>query len=147
MPAFEPKVFMTQVQPGFNHGVDLDPVSNTSGLATYSGSFLVPKNDQGGTEAQNPGVAALQPTLTVSLQRPSKTSRIVKSRMKLVIPRPVLDGGIATAIKSHESSFDITFMSSEKASKEERQILFGLLLQTLHDSDFQEVIVDNKAIY
>lgn len=146
MPAFQPNTISSATRDG--HGISIDPVSNSNGLSVYAGRRFKPDpNDQYAQVYVNEGVTALQPIFTLSLQRPSKTSRIAKSRMKLVVPEPVLDGGKPTTAKSHENSIDIIFMSSEKSTEEERALVFENFLDALNKPDFREVFLGNKAMY
>jgi hypothetical protein len=130
------------------HSVQFEPVNNKDGLALYSGGTQ--KTVLGETEPfeKIPTSAALQSTLTVSLHRPSKTSRIAKVRVKLVEPVAALDAvGVPTAAKSHENTADITFLFSEKSTELERAALELHLREILGNGDIQSVFRQLKSMY
>lgn len=164
MPSFAPIVAYSDVPAPGSH-LDFEPVSLTGPLAVYSGVMLSADNAVimrsadpdagGGTQPPASGSstsmaipAALQPSLSISLNRPSKTSRVSKARLKLVIPKPVLDNGVATNVKDRETTVDITIMSSERAFPVERlQALEYLLSLLTNTPDVRAVLIDNKSIY
>lgn len=125
--------------------LDFDPVGVQNGLATYQASIR--KFDNNGQLPFVPLSAVLQPTLTISLQKPSKTSKLSKARMKIVIPQPVIVDGVATAAKSHENAVDITFISSEKATSDERYLLLNAIQMLLSNVTAHQVVGENKTIY
>lgn len=143
MPALQPLNVSVNAQ----NFIEFEPTGISNGLATYQGTHWVP--EEGSTNGVVPAstAAALQPTLTISLQKPSKTSRISKTRVKMIIPQPVLDNGVATSAKDHESSIDLVIMSSEKSPVDERAQLLQFFTALLNDSTFQDVSVANKSIY
>lgn len=128
---------------------DFEPVGISNGLASYQATKSTVAMDENGVPYAVPVYesAVLQPTLTISLQKPSKTSRISKARFKVVIPKPVFVDGAATAAKSHENSVDITFISSERATSIERAELVNVLNQLISSVTAMQVVQENKAIY
>lgn len=143
MPAFQPETISTDAQ----NGIELEPVSNQNGLAVYVGQAFEPDPNSTNGIVYVGNSPALQPTFTLSMQRPSKTSRISKGRVKLVLPKPLYDAGVVTTVKSHENSFDITFMSSEKATDAEREQILNLAIATLNSPTVRTVIVGNKSLW
>lgn len=143
MPAFQPEVISTDAQ----NGIELEPVQNTNGLAVYSGQVFEPDPSSSNGIIYVNNVPALQPTFTLSLQRPSKTSRISKGRVKLVLPKPVVEAGVTQPVKSYENSFDITFMSSEKATEAERIQMLDLAIAALSSPVVRTVIGGNKSVW
>lgn len=127
--------------------MNLDPVGNKDGLVTYAGGeteTVVATSEV----VRTPSVPALQTQYTVSLNRPSKTSRISKVRMKLVIPVEGKDAdGNPTGIKSHENSADVTYLFSEKSSLAERQNLGTVIMTLLQQVDTEAIIFELKSLY
>jgi hypothetical protein len=144
MPAFQPEIILIDS----THKIVLEPVDNENNLATFSGLEYIPDPADPLGSVVNSTAAALSPQLTVSLNRPSKSSRVAKTRIKLVVPQGVLatDGSL-TAVKDRESSFDITFISSERATTEERQKMVDYCIGVLSNSYFRTIPVDLKSIY
>lgn len=104
MPAFAPLALPTPVTVAA-----FEPVSNVGILSVYAQSMPVV-------------TAALAASLTVSLQRPTKTSKIAKSRQKFITPTTGMVNGVATGIKDREVSVDIIVMSSERSTDAERDV-------------------------
>jgi hypothetical protein len=127
--------------------LNLDPVGSKDGLTTYTGGetkTVVATSEV--TEA--PTVPALQTQYTVSLNRPSKTSRISKVRIKLVMPVEAKDtAGNPTGVKSHDNSVDITYLFSEKSSLAERQNLVTAFMNLIQTSDNEAIITELKSLY
>jgi hypothetical protein len=145
MPVLHPE----QINVDTEHHFEFEPTGVVNGLASYQGVYYVPDP----LDPLAPAVAintapALQATMTISLQKPSKTSRISKARMKIVLPEPVLDNGVATSAKDHENSADVTFMFSERATDAERAKVFNAFVDALTNmSTIRSVTVDHKSIY
>lgn len=143
MPALQPEVISLNAQSYF----EFEPTDVSKGLATYQGTQFAPDpNSTNGVIPVNLS-PALTPVMTISNQKPSKTSRISKTRLKIVIPQPVLDNGVATAAKDHENSIDVTIMSSEKATTAERDQLVQAFLVAMNLPTVAAVAIDNKSIY
>lgn len=124
-----------------------EPLMNEKGMASYVGSTVVTDTTTG-VSTGPATAAALQPTVTISLSRPSKTSRISKARVKLVIPVAALDAvGNPTNVKSHENSADTTFLFSEKSTEVERDDLDFCFQGLLQSDDFFAVIHKLKSMY
>lgn len=133
MPALKPEliIFTDAAYPAKN----FEPVSNTGGIASYQQSL----------DSDQP--VALAATMTISLQKPTKTSRISKARIKLVIPYPVMVNDVATAAKDHENSIDLIMMSSERSLTGERQEILRTLQAFLEQQVALDVLCDLKSIY
>jgi hypothetical protein len=127
--------------------LNLDPVGNKDGLTTYVGGET--KTVVATSEViEAPTVPALQTQYTISLHRPSKTSRISKVRIKLVVPVEAKDAaGNPTGVKSHENSADVTYLFSEKSSLAERQALNTVFNTLLQESDTAAIIEELKSLY
>lgn len=144
MPAFAPLTF-NLTTPAASQLV-FEPVAISGGLASYTGQFF-DEPAGGGTAVARETSAALSPTMTVSLQKPTKTSRISKARVKIVIPQPVVVNGVTTTAKDREASLDITFMSSERALPVEKKQLVDIISSLIYNSTVLAVFEDNKSIY
>lgn len=127
--------------------MNLDPVGSKDGLTTYAGGdtkTVLATSVVVGT----PSVPALQTQYTVSMSRPSKTSRISKVRIKLVRPVEALDStGNPVGTKSHENSADLTFLFSEKSSRDERWDTMNAFLTLINTADSEAIIADLKSLY
>jgi len=150
MPQIEPIVITTNAAGYTNvstNTLTLDPVGSKDGLTSYAGGNVL--TDTVTTiEVGPPTAAVLQSTLTISLSRPSKTSRISKVRIKLVSPVAALDAvGAPTNIKSHENSADVTYLFSEKSTQDERQDLDVMFRALLDDAPSYLVIQQLKSMY
>jgi hypothetical protein len=131
MPALKPLSLIAT--DGNTH--NFDPTTNQNGMVSYIGVDGI-------------GAPSLSKTLTVSLTRPSKTSKVAKSRIRFVAPVALLDSyGIATKTKSHDNWFDITFVSSEKATVSERDALVKMCQLILTDTDLLDSIVNNRNFW
>lgn len=124
-----------------------EPLGTEKGLTSYAGGTV--STDSATNVVTGPATAAaLQPTLTVSLSRPSKTSRISKARIKLVMPVAAVDAvGNPTSVKSHENSADITYLFSEKSTEAERDDLDFCLQGLIQSDSLFEVIHKLKSMY
>jgi hypothetical protein len=150
MPQIEPIVIVTNKAGTTNvstNELSLDPLGSKDGLTSYTGG--VKSTDTVTTiEVGPPTAPALQSTLTISLNRPSKTSRISKVRVKLVMPVAALDvEGNPTTVKSHENSADVTYLFSEKSTQDERQDLDVMFRAILDDAPCYAVIQQLKSMY
>lgn len=166
MPAFAPLVAHSNV-PVVGLSLDFEPVQLTGPLALYAGVmrnangdvvFAARAADPGdtgdGTSPSTPPPltvsatpASLQPALSISLARPSKTSRVSKARIKMTFPKPVVAAGVATNAKDRETTLDFTIMSSERAMPVEREQAMAFFASLLTNPDVIAVIVDNKSVY
>lgn len=112
-----------------------DPISNINGLVTWAAESSVPN-------------VSLAPVVTQSLHRPSKTSRLSKSRVRGVFPAPMVDiNGVTTDKKSHDDWIDITYGFSEKTGPVRKAMLKKAFAQILDDELISDVIVNNRPAY
>lgn len=153
MPQIEPIVIVTNkaatsnVSNASTNTLELDPLGSKDGLTSYIGGIKA-TDTVTSIEVGPPTAPALQATLTISLNRPSKTSRISKVRVKLVVPVAALDTeGNPTALKSHENSADVTYLFSEKSTQAERQDLDVMFRAILDDAPCYAVIQQLKGMY
>lgn len=145
MPALQPERIFFDAPGGA--ALDFEPVSIQNGLALYTGQFASYPDGDEGPAVIVPTSTVLRPSMAASLQKPSKTSRISKTRIKIVVPQPVLVNDVATLAKDRENSIDITIMSSERSLPSERAQLVEILIKLLSTATFAAVAVDNKSIY
>lgn len=113
---------------------NFEPVSLKDGLGT-----LVDE-----TSAANPSLA---PVITLSVVRPSKTSRLKKTRMRINMPYAKIVSGNFTTTKDRDSSVDITITTAEHAPPEDREELKNLLTAALADLMIKEALIDGKSLY
>lgn len=150
MPQIEPIVIVTNKAGTTNvstNELSLDPLGSKDGLTSYAGGIKA-TDTVTSIVVGPPTSPALQSTLTISLNRPSKTSRISKVRVKLVCPVAALDTeGNPTAAKSHENSADVTYLFSEKSTQDERQDLDVMFRALLDDAPCYAVIQQLKSMY
>lgn len=152
MPQLAPLSIGPISTPSGDVSFSLEPVGTKDGLTTYDGT-ITPEAGGGPLIMMVAGTSgvkakALQPKLTVSISQPSKTSRISKVRVKLVVPVAVLDvNGVATNVKSHENSADTTYLFSEKSTEAERAELDAIFASLDSASPFPEVIRQLKSMY
>ncbi len=147
MPQIEPYVVVLEPRDGKDRMLAMEPLSSKDNIVTYTGGTVVTDQVTHVVEPV-PTVAALQSTVTVSISRPSKTSRISKIRVKLVVPVAALDAdGKPTSVKSHENSADITYLFAEKSSLKERRWLDTEFRGLLADGPFSDVIQQLKSMY
>jgi len=115
------------------------PQSLTGPLATYA--------DQSG------GIAVGYPKLTIQVVPPSKTSRLNKVRMKLVLP--VLEtisnstfSGIAPApTKAYDMTADVQFFLPERSTLQNRKDLRAMLLDLMGEAVTTSVVETQESIY
>lgn len=126
----------------------LDPLGTKDGLTSFSGGIRVTNTSNNEVTIAAPTAPALQASFTVSLSRPSKTSRISKVRVKLVVPVAATDlSGNPTQTKSHENSADITFLFSEKSTLAERELVSTALDRLLDLTELRQVSRELKSFY
>lgn len=90
------------------------------------------------------GLAASFPQLTASLNRPSKTSRNTKVRLKLVLP--VMDTVDVTKV-NHSNSADISFLLPDTSTSAERSNLLTLMSAALADAAVVAMVQDQDSLY
>lgn len=90
----------------------------------------------------NNGIIAGVSPLTMSLQRPSKTSKLTKSRVKIVLPRLNADNTLARSLTA-----DVNFLLPESSTDQERGDLLALLISTLQTTEVSALVVNNESLY
>lgn len=112
----------------------LNPLGKVGNIASYSDDSAVS--------------VAVEPMLTISSVRPSKTSKLYKVRMKLSVPVSALDTlGDPNGVKIREASADLTFLFHETATDVEKQFMLDSLNQLISNADVAAVITEGKSIY
>lgn len=142
MPGFNTIVLPDAVDPELDE-LELEPVKLQGGIATY-------------TEFSQ-SVPSLRDFLTVSLQQPTKTSRLYKARVKYTQINEKMDNTdpvnpVGTGTVDHVNSADIIFIFDEKSTavtrKAIKQRMFDLLrVNGGGVSDIDDVISDLRPIY
>lgn len=125
----------------------LDPVGNKDGLVTYAGGeteTVIATN----AVIRTPTVPALQTQYTVSMRRPTKTSRLSQVRLKMTIPVEAKDAlGKPLGTRSHENSVDVVYIFNEKSTLAERRNLGNAMMALLGRDYTQEIIFEQKSLY
>lgn len=124
-------------QTSINVGEDLptfNPISKIGNLASYSDDSAIS--------------IAVEPLLTISNVRPSKTSKLYKVRAKMVLPVSAVDANdVPTGVKAREASVDVTFLFHETATDAEKLNLLTCFEGLLANADVVSVITEGKSIY
>lgn len=142
MPVFS-EINVTSSIPSAGTVLALEPVQLDGPRALFAG-LVKP----GGTAPTTPTPPVLEPTAIVSLRKPSKTSRVSKFQLTVIIPQPVLDlEGHPTKAKDREARVDVTLTTSERAVPAEREQILQFMQEMLYSGLVKEVAIDNKTIY
>lgn len=142
MPQFAPTVFVTKV-PVPSTTVAFEPVNIDGPLANYVGEIR-----PGGVAPVNGTATVLEPSLIISLRKPSKTSRVSKAQVTIIVPVAAKDvDGKALSTKDREARLDLVLTTSERALPSERQQVIDLIADMIYNEQVLETLVHNKAIY
>lgn len=142
MPQFQPLTATTAI-PSAGTLLVVEPVVIDGPRAVYAG-LVKP----GGTAPANPVATVLEPSLQISLRKPSKTSRASKFQLTLIMPQATVDTeGNPLRTKDREARADFTLTTSERATDDERQQILDLMVELLYNGQVREVSVNNKTIY
>jgi hypothetical protein len=143
MPQFSPQVLSTTV-PVPATKVAFEPVVIDGPLAIYAGEIR-----PGGTAPVGGTPTVLEPSMVISLRKPSKTSRVSKCQVTLIVPVPALDidGKTPLKTKDREARLDLVLTTSERALPNERQQVIDLLQSIFSDEKLMQTLVFNKTIY
>ena len=116
----------------------LKPVRNQNGVA-----FFVDRTLYG---ADFGGVT---PSLSISNAAPTKNSKLQKTRIKFVLPQPVLNAtDNITNVKDFESFADITFSVPERAPQSHRRDLLNIMIAVLKQQVLMEsLVIDGESVY
>jgi len=115
------------------------PVAVNGDLASYA--------DRSG------GISVGYPTITASLAAPSKTSRLYKARIKVVMP--VLEtisnstmSGIAPApTKAYDITADMTFLMPERSTLQDRKNILAFAKNLLANAVVTALVENNETVY
>lgn len=130
-----PKFDAITLDLGGGQGPKFTPVSNQSGLSTWA-------------DYDDAATPALMPKLTISVSQPSKTSKLFKTRVKVVVPFPKKDvSGANTGVADHQNSVDITFLSADNAVAFERTSLLSMTIAMLQNELVKDVVQNARSIY
>lgn len=125
---------------------NLVPVTLVTSDSQYDFEPVALKDGLGTLVCQGPNTA-LSPTVTVSSTRPTKTSRLRKSRLRIVLPMPKIVGGVATDIKGREATIDLQITIDESAPYTDAGTVKALLLSALSKDMVNDVMVGGKSLY
>jgi len=114
------------------------PVRNQNGVAFFVDRTL------NGVDFGN-----ITPQVTISNSAPSKTSRLQKTRVKLVLPNPAKDSsGNTLNVKEFESVVDITFSTPDRSTQSHRRDLLNIAVALLKQTALMEsLVVDGESVY
>ena len=99
------------------------------------------------------GISVGFPAITISSVSPTKTSRLYKARMKIVLP--VLENTSGTAsngftpapTKAYDLIADMTFILPERSTQQNRKDLLAFAKNLLAHAVPTAVIQDNEVVY
>jgi len=122
------------------------PVAHTFAPVTITGPIASFADRSG-------GISVGYPVISASLTAPSKTSRLYKARLKLVLP--VLEtisnstmSGIAPApTKAYDLTADMTFLMPERSTLQNRKDILALAKNLLADAVVTALVQNNETIY
>lgn len=124
---------------------------NAVTTSTFSPATI--KGDVAAYEDRALGVSIGYPRVTASVARPSKTSRLSKVRLKVVVPvleavtGTNLTGVTPPAAVAYTTSADIVFMLPERSNLNQRQALLYLVQSLLAAAEVSALVVNNESIY
>lgn len=122
------------------------PVAHTFGPGPLVGTEAVFLDRSG-------GISIGYPKVIINAAQPSKTSRLYKTRVKLVVP--VLEvvnastyNGITPApTKAYDLTFDGTFFCPERATLADRKNLLAYVKNLLAHATLTAVVQDQEVVY
>jgi len=131
-------------------------VSLNDGLATPVAHAFAPQEQIAGVSVfkdRVSGVSVGYPTLSLSIARPSKTSRLTKVRAKIVVP--VLEATVASTAsglipgptKAYDCAVDINFLLPERCTTQDRTDLLAYAQNLLAHAIMTSLVVSNESIY
>lgn len=130
MPAFQPFSVTTNVGTDVNHVWDFLPFGRKDGVFTYVDTAI----DQ----------VDLRPTVTLSFTAPSKTSKLMKCRVK--VTKPVARDDAITGLTKfdHNVTADCTLIAPQHSMEFDREVVIALIRQALTSSTNSPVPVAFK---
>lgn len=115
------------------------PVGTKDGVSSYA--------DRSG------GIAVGYPTITVSLIQPSKTSKLYKARIKVVMPvletisNSTVSGILPAPTKGYDMSADVTFILPERSSLQNRKDILAYCKNLLADAVTTAIVQNLETVY
>lgn len=99
------------------------------------------------------GISVGFPRITISSAAPSKTSRLYKARVKVVLP--VLENIAGTSsngftpapVKAYDLTADMTFILPERSTQQNRKDLLAFAKNLLANAVVTSVVQDNEVVY
>lgn len=126
MPALAPFSIVTSVDDDLNHSWSFQPYGRKDGLFT----FVEPANLQ----------MDLRPTVTFSYSAPSKTSKLMKCRVKLTLPVSVDDAVTGLTRFDHNVTADLTLIAPQQSSEFNRELIVAMMRQLITDTTNSPVV-------
>lgn len=117
MPAFQPFSLLTNISTEGNHAWDFLPFGRKDGVFTYVDTAL----DQ----------VDLRPTVTLSFTAPSKTSKLMKCRIKITKPVSRDDTVSGLTKFDHNVTADCTFIAPQHSAEFDRETVIALMREAL----------------
>lgn len=99
------------------------------------------------------GISVGFPHITISSVSPTKTSRMYKARVKVVLPvleniSGTASNGFAPApTKAYDLQFDGTFILPERSTLQNRKDLFAFVKNLMANAVMTAVVENNEVIY
>lgn len=122
------------------------PVAHTFSPVTISGPVASYADRSG-------GIAVGFPTITASLVAPSKTSRLYKARIKVVMPvletisNSTMSGILPAPTKAYDLTADMTFFMPERSTLADRKNIFAYAKNLLANALCTALVETNETIY
>jgi hypothetical protein len=99
------------------------------------------------------GISVGYPTITASLSQPTKTSRLYKARLKVVMPvletvsNSTMSGILPAPTKAYDVTADMTFFMPERSTLSDRKNILAYAKNLLANAVSTALIETNETIY
>lgn len=126
MPALAPFSIVTNVDNDLNHTWDFKPYGRKDGLFTFVDTTNLQMD--------------LRPSVTFSYSAPSKTSKLMKCRVKLTLPVAVDDANTGLTRFDHNVTADLTLIAPQQSSEFHRELIVAMMRQMITGTTNSPVI-------
>lgn len=99
------------------------------------------------------GISVGYPTILISLTPPSKTSRLYKARLRIVVPtletisNSTMSGIAPAPTKAYDSTVDMMFFMPERSTLSDRKNILAYAKNLLAHATVTSVIENNETVY
>lgn len=133
MPQFKEITFTTML-PDVNTGWAFKPFGRKDAVFTYADPYRANSPD-------------LRTVITVSTAQPSKTSKLMKVRVKVTMPVAKDDAVTGATLFDYNVTADFSFMAPANSSADARELALEILQKFLGTVDVQNMIVAAEPLY